>query len=187
MQNGNSPQPSTSRSAPHSRDLAAYTPGDFDPGRGFVVRTLWYAVSVLFFESSWFPVSRPKAWILQIFGAKIGRGLVIRPNVRIKFPWKLRVGDHCWIGREVWIDNLDHVTLESDICISQGAYLCTGSHDHRSPTFELLTHPIHIEHGAWIACRAVVLGGTTVQRYSVIPAGSVFTRHCSTGTSAAGE
>ena len=156
------------------RNLAAYENQFYDPGRGVVVRTVWYYFSLILLESSWFPVSRLKCSILRLFGAQMGQGVVIHPNVRIKYPWKLRVGDNCWIGRDAWIDNLDTVTLESDVCVSQGAYLCTGSHDHRSATFDLKTGPIVIKHGAWICCRATVLGGSTVPRMTLVPANQVF-------------
>lgn len=156
------------------RNLAAYENQFYDPGRGVFVRTVWYYFSLILLESSWFPVSRLKCSILRLFGAQMGQGVVIHPNVRIKYPWKLRVGDNCWIGRDAWIDNLDTVTLESDVCVSQGAYLCTGSHDHRSATFDLKTGPIVIKHGAWICCRATVLGGSTVPRMTLVPANQVF-------------
>ena len=156
------------------RNLGAYQNDFYDPGRGFVVRTVWYYLSLLLLESSWLPFSGLKSRVLRLFGASIGRGVVIHPNVRIKFPWKLTVGDNCWIGREVWIDNLDEVVLESDVCISQGAYLCTGSHDHKSMTFELRTGPIRVEHGAWLCCRSIVLGGSTVQRLTLVPANEVY-------------
>ncbi len=139
-----------------------------------ITRALWYFVSLTLFENGWFPVSAPKAWILRQFGAKIGRGLVIRPGVRIKFPWRLEIGEDCWIGQDVWIDNLDQVTLNSDVCVSQGAYLCTGSHDHRSPTFELRIGPITVGHGAWLAAKCIVLQNTTVPPGAVIGAGSVY-------------
>lgn len=155
------------------RNLAAYDNTDYDPGRGAVMRIVWYCVSLLIFESGWFPVSGLKCRLLRMFGATIGQGVVIKPHVRIKYPWKLVVGDHCWIGQEAWIDNLDQVTLESDVCLSQGVYLCTGSHDHRSPTFELKTAPILIRHGAWVAARAIVLGGAVVERGEVVGAGMV--------------
>lgn len=155
------------------RDLAAYDNSGFDPGRGFLVRTLWYFLSLVVFESGWLPVSGPKSVILRIFGAKIGRGLVIRPNVRIKFPWKLAVGDHCWIGQEVWIDNLDHVYIGNNVCVSQCVYLCTGSHDHRSTTFELRVKPIRIEDGAWLAAKCVILQGVTIREGVVVGAGNI--------------
>ena len=156
------------------RDLGAYQNAFYDPGRGILIRTLWYYVSLVFLESSWFPISSVKCALLRWFGARIGHGVVIHPNVRIKYPWKLSVGDNCWLGREAWIDNLDQVTLESDVCISQGAYLCTGSHDHRSMTFELKVGPILIEHGGWVCCRATILGGATVSRMTVVPANEVY-------------
>ncbi len=155
------------------RNLAAYDNSDFNPGRGAIVRIAWYYVSLLFFESGWFPVSGLKCRVLRMFGANIGVGVVIKPHVRIKYPWKVSIGDHCWIGQGAWLDSLDQITLESDVCISQEAYLCTGSHDHRSPTFELRTAPIVVRHGAWIAARAIVLGGAVVERGEVVGAGAV--------------
>ena len=157
-----------------TRDLGAYRNAFYDPGRGILIRTLWYYVSLVFIESSWFPFSKMKCALLRGFGAKVGNGVVIHPNVRVKYPWKLAVGDNCWLGREVWIDNLDQVTLESDVCVSQGAYLCTGSHDHKSMTFELKVGPIVVEHGGWICCRATILGGATVSRMTVVPANEVY-------------
>jgi len=156
-----------------NRQLEKYQNHEYDPGRRIFVRTTWYYVSLLIFESGWFPASIGKAALLRLFGANIGQGLVIHPNVRIKYPWRLSIGNNCWIGREVWIDNLDNVTLESDVCISQGAYLCTGSHDHRSPTFEFRSAPIVVRHGAWIATRAILLPGAVVERCEVISAGTV--------------
>ena len=155
------------------RNLAAYDNSWYDPGRGFVVRTIWYYVSAMIFESGCFPVSGFKAAILRLFGARIGAGLVIRPHVRIKYPWKLTVGDHCWIGQEVWIDNLENVTLGDNVCISQAAYLCTGSHNHRSPTFELIVKPILIGDGAWLAARCTILQGAIIGPGVVVPACSI--------------
>lgn len=166
--------PATTEKTTEARVLRDYQNSDYQPGRGRVVRAIWYVVSCLLFESSWFPFSSLKARILRLFGAKIGRGLVLHPNVRIKYPWRLQVGDDCWIGRDAWLDNLADITLKSDVCVSQGAYLCTGSHDHRSATFDLKTGPIVIEHGAWICCRSIVLGNSTVSRLTVVSAGEVY-------------
>ena len=127
--------------------LSDFDNSDYDPGRGIVVRTLWYFCSVALFESGWLPVSGLKIRLLRLFGANVGSGVVIKPNVRIKFPWRLKVGDHCWIGQEVWIDNLDDVEIGDNVCISQLCYLCTGSHDHRRRTFDLIIRPIRIGAG----------------------------------------
>lgn len=163
-----------SRELVAERELGQYQNQSYSPGRSVWVRLLWYYTSLIFFESSWLISGRPKCWLLRRFGATVGKGLVIHPNVRIKYPWRLTIGDNCWIGREVWIDNLDDVELESNVCLSQQAYLCTGSHDHRSATFDLKTGPILIEHGAWICCRATVLGNSLVPRLEVVPANEVY-------------
>ena len=155
-------------------DLSGYTAGGgYTPGAGKVTQILWYGCSLLLFESGLLPVSGAKRAILRAFGARIGEGVVIKPQVRIKFPWRLAVGEHTWIGQGVWIDNLAEVRIGAHTCVSQGVYLCTGSHDHRSPGFELLTRPITIGDGAWIAAMAVLLPGTQVGDGALAAAGSV--------------
>lgn len=171
-----SSSPLDSRNSPLVRRLADYDNSSFVPGRGFVVRAIWYYVSLLVFESGWFPISGPKRFLLRFFGAKIGRGVVIKPNVRIKYPWRLSVGDHSWLGQDVWIDNLAQVTIGSDVCLSQGVYVCTGSHAHKSALFELITNPIVVEDGAWIAAKSVLLPGAFVRTGVVVAAGEVVRR-----------
>ncbi|MCE2725713.1 MAG: WcaF family extracellular polysaccharide biosynthesis acetyltransferase [Planctomycetaceae bacterium] len=158
------------------RDLAAYSNSSYAPGCGVVARVLWYYVSLVVFESGWLPSSALKRTVLRLFGASIGRGVVIKPNVRIKCPWRLTVGNEAWIGQDVWIDNIDDVTIEDSCCLSQGAYLCTGTHDHKSASFELMTAPIHIKSGAWVAAKAILLPGAIVEAGQVISAGSVHKR-----------
>lgn len=170
-----------------ARHLAAYDRTRLDAGRGKAWRAAWYFSSLLIFENGWLPCSRVKTFMLRRFGARIGDGVVIKPHVRIKFPWRLVVGDHCWIGQDVWIDNLAMIQLDDNICLSQGAYLCTGSHDHRSSEFELITRPIHIADGAWVGARAIVLPGVTIGREAVIAAGAVVNRDVEAGVLAAGN
>lgn len=158
------------------RRLDLYSSAGYDPGAGFVKRLLWYYTSLMFFESGWMPVGRLKVILLRCFGSHIGCGVVIKPNVRIKYPWHLSVGDHVWIGQEVWIDNLAQVTLDAHSVLSQGVYLCTGSHDHRKPTFDLVIRPISIRSGAWVCARATILGGVTIGNHAVVGAGAVVGR-----------
>lgn len=154
-------------------DLSAFSNREYRPGRGPFVRTLWYFVSLLLMETGWFPFTSFKTKLLRAFGAAIGQGVVVKPHVRIKYPWRLTVGDHCWIGQEVWIDNIADVVLGSHVCLSQRAFLCTGSHDHRRATFDLAARPIRVEDGAWI-CAASVLGpGVTVGANAIVAAGAV--------------
>ena len=167
--------------------LAAFRSADYTPGRSAFVCALWYLLSLIVFQSGWFPFYGVKRWLLRTFGASIGRGVVIKPHVRIKFPWRLRAGDHCWIGEEVWIDNLAAVQLASDVCLSQGAYLCTGSHDSGKPTFDLIVKPITVEREAWIAARAIILPGVTIGRGAIVAAGSVVTKDVPAGVVLAGN
>jgi putative colanic acid biosynthesis acetyltransferase WcaF len=155
-----------------NRRLQDYNSGNFETGRGPITRVVWYFTSLLIFESGWVPVSGLKCTLLRFFGAKIGRGVVIKPNVRIKFPWKLSIGNHSWIGQEVWIDNLDEVDIGDNCCISQGAYFCTGSHDHRSETFDLLTGPITVHSNAWVTARCILLAGSIVEEGETLSAGT---------------
>lgn len=157
-------------------DLSAYSVGDYAPGPAWK-RAVWLAVSRFFFET-WFPwPSAMKSGILRCFGAEVGEGVVWKPRMKIKYPWFLRVGDHCWIGEEVWIDNLVRVDLASHVVLSQGAYLLTGNHDYKSPRFDLLTGPISLGAGAWIGAKAVVCPGVTVEKMAVLAVGSVATRN----------
>ena len=122
------------------------------------------------------PRIRARVAILRAFGAQIGDGVLVRHRVRIHWPWKLTIGDNSWIGEGAWILNLEPVTIGANVCVSQDAFLCTGSHDRRSPTFEFDNGPITIGDGAWVAARATVLRGVTLSDNAVIRAGSVTAR-----------
>jgi len=133
----------------------------------------WYIFNIVFFKNSFFIFSSIKVTLLRLFGAKVGRGVVIKPNVNIKYPWKLVLGDFTWIGEEVWIDNLSEVTMGKSVCLSQGALLLTGSHDHTKKTFDFVSYPIVLENGVWIGAKAVVAGGVRCFSHSILGISSV--------------
>ena len=168
-------------------DLASFDNGWYSPGRNALVRSLWYLVSLIVFESGWVPLVRPKRWLLRLFGAKLGRGLVIKPQVWIKYPWRLATGDHCWIGQGVWIDNLADVRLGSHVCVSQQVYICTGSHDYRKRTFDLIARPVDVGNGAWLGARALVLGGVSIGPNAIVAAGSIVTKDVPAAAIVAGQ
>jgi putative colanic acid biosynthesis acetyltransferase WcaF len=154
-------------------DLSNFNNSHFSRGAPKWKEALWWVFRSLVF-APWFPIpSLLKVAVLRCFGAKVGSGVVIRSRVNITFPWKLEIGDHVWIGDEVLILSLDKVVIGSNVCLSQRAFLCTGSHDFRKETFDLITGPIEIGDGCWIAAGAFigpgaeVPAGTMVKAYEV--------------------
>lgn len=167
--------------------LDNYSLGNYTPGVSYWKQVLWYFLGSPLVESSWLPISSVKVQILRIFGATIGQGVRIKPKVRVKFPWRLTVGDYVWIGESAWIDNLAHVTIESHTCISQDVYLCTGNHDWNHPDFELKIAPIYIEEGSWIAAKSIIGPGVTVGKGAVLTLGGVAVKSLASMTIYAGN
>ena len=165
-------RPAVERSSASFVDLSSFSNDQYHPGRGKLTQLLWYYCSLLFLEGGWFPFRKLKVSILRLFGATIGEGVVIKPHVRIKYPWRLTVGDHCWIGQNAWIDNIEDVTIGSHVCVSQLVYLCTGSHDRLRTTFDLTAKPITVCDGAWIGAGAILLAGVEVGANTIVAAGS---------------
>lgn len=157
-------------------DLSAFSNPEFDRGAPKWKEALWLVVSLILFRGSPFCLSPLKRAVLRLFGAQIGVGVTIKPQVKITFPWKLSIGDYAWIGEESWMLNLDHITIGSNVCISQRAFLCTGNHDYTSRTFDLITKPIVVGDGAWIGANSWVGPGVTVGPLAVLAAGSVATK-----------
>jgi putative colanic acid biosynthesis acetyltransferase WcaF len=157
------------------RSLGGFTGAGYDKGRGVLVQLSWYVVSSTLLLHWWCP-GAVRIAALRMFGAHIGHGTLVRHRVRIHWPWKLSVGDNCWIGEGAWILDLEPVTIGNDVCISQDVFLCTGSHDRRSPTFEFDNAPIHIGDGAWIAARATVLRGVKIGADAVVGATALVTK-----------
>jgi putative colanic acid biosynthesis acetyltransferase WcaF len=156
--------------------LGAYNNAWYHPGRSRLWRAAWFFLGSPILRSSLLPSSGLRVRLLRAFGARIGKGVVIKPGVQVKYPWHLVVGDHCWLGETCWIDNLSTVSLGNNVCISQGAYLCTGNHDWKDPAFGLRVAPIHLHEGCWVGAKAVLLPGVVLGRYAIASAGSVVSR-----------
>ncbi|MEY2835963.1 MAG: colanic acid biosynthesis acetyltransferase WcaF [Bacteroidota bacterium] len=144
-------------------------------GASVFKQILWLICSVMIIRNPLIPFSGLRRLVLLAFGAKIGQSPVIKPGVIIKYPWKLVMGDFVWLGENCWIDNLAAVTIGNHCCISQGAMLCTGNHDYRSPHFDLIMKPIVLEAGVWIGACSIVGPGVHCSTQSVLTAGSVLT------------
>lgn len=137
----------------------------------------WYIVNALFFKTSIPYPSKLKVFILRFFGAIVGKSVVIKPVVNIKYPWFLRIADNVWIGEGVWIDNLDYVDIGNNVCISQGAYLLTGSHNYKKSSFDLIVSSITLADGVWIGAHAIVCPNVVCKSHSVLSVGSVATQN----------
>jgi len=159
----------------NSTNLKTYTNSGYRPGANALIRTIWYFINILFFINPLNPFNFSKRLLLRLFGAKVGKGVVIKPSVNIKYPWRLSIGDYTWIGEKVWIDNLDEVVIGSNVCISQGAMLLTGNHNYKKTSFDLITKPINLEDGAWLGAKAVVCPGVTVGSHALLTVGSIAT------------
>jgi len=178
-----SPQPGESASVPEKEgrtlavNLSGYTAANFDRGAGVIKEGLWLMISLLLFRLCPFSFSALKCALLRAFGADIGYDVTIKPKVKITFPWKLKVGNHVWLGEECWLLNLDQISISNHVCISQRAFLCTGSHNFKKTTFDLITKPIKLEDGVWIGAACWIGPGVTLGSHAVLTAGSVATKN----------
>ena len=146
----------------------------FDRGKSKIIEVLWLLLDAMLVRSR-IPGSVHRRLILRAFGARIGKRVLLKPGVRVKFPWRLDIGDDSWVGEDVWIDNLARVQIGANCCLSQGVYICTGSHDWGEPNFDLIVKPVNIEDGAWLASRSVIGPGVLVGEGAVLTLGSVAT------------
>lgn len=183
--------PKTSATAPPEKsrvrlDLFSARTG-LDRGCSRWVEVLWHLVKCMFFLSPLPYPSALKRGILRCFGAGVGKGVVIKPRVNIHFPWKLAVGDHTWIGEEVFILNFEPVRIGSHCCISQRTFLCAGNHDYRRPEMPYRNAPITLEDGVWIGAQSFVGPGVSIRTDAVVTAGSVVTRDLPAGRICSGN
>jgi putative colanic acid biosynthesis acetyltransferase WcaF len=156
-------------------DLSKFNNDWYNPGNRVKV-ILWFLANSLLINN-YLPIPVfIKILVLKLFGAKIGKNVIIKPAVNIKYPWFLEIGDHVWIGERAWIDNFVKVIVEDNVCISQGALLLTGNHDYKKTTFDLIPKEIYLERGVWIGAKSVVCGGIKCMSHSVLAVNSVATK-----------
>ena len=162
-------------------DLRRYDQRWFDRGRPGWLILIWWLVQAIAFPISPHSFHAIRIGLLRLFGAKIGRGVVIRPTARITYPWKLEIGDYSWIGDDVVLYSLDHIRIGQHCVISQKCYLCTGSHDFQDPTFNLQIAPIELGNGVWLATDSFVGAGVKIGSNTVVGARSSVFNHLPAG------
>ena len=153
-------------------DLRQYDQSGFDRGQPGWFILWWWLVQAIAFPLSLHNFNGFRCWLLRLFGAKIGRGVIIRPTARFTYPWKIAIGDYSWIGDNVVLYSLEQISIGSHCVISQKSYLCTGSHNYQDTAFGLVTAPIRIHNGVWVAADSFLAPGVTIGANTVIGARS---------------
>jgi putative colanic acid biosynthesis acetyltransferase WcaF len=157
---------------PLVQDLASFRlPAGFRGRPAWYVQLWWLVQATLFALSPQFMYGW-RRFLLRLFGARIGRKVQIRPSAECTYPWKVSIGDWSWIGDRVVLYSLGEIRIGSNVVISQGSYLCAGTHDYSKSSFDISGPAIKIEDQVWLAADVFVGPGVTISRGSVVVARS---------------
>lgn len=157
-------------------DLRLAGTGNYVSSKGKFIQLAWFVIEACIVNNRLMPVSSIRSGLLRMFGAKIGKNCRFLHAIRVKYPWNLQVGDNSWFGEDVWIHNQALIRVGSNVCISQGTFLTSGSHNF-DKGMDLIVDPIIIEDGAWITSKCVIQSGVTIGRSALVTPLSVV--HCS--------
>lgn len=157
-------------------NLREYKQENFSRGRSGIIILIWWLVQATLFRCSLHQMYGWRRFLLRIFGAKIGEGVRIRSTAKFTYPWKVSIGKYSWVGDDVQFYSLDNIIVGENCVISQNTYLCTGSHDIADPKFSLITNPIVIKDGAWVASDVFVYPGIIIHEMAVVAARSTVTK-----------
>ncbi len=146
-------------------------PKNFRGKNPFIVQIWWLVQSILFKTSPQFMYGW-RRFLLRLFGAKIGKKVIIRPNVTITYPWKITIGDYSWVGDNVTLYSLGEIEIGQNVVISQKSYLCTGSHDYTKLDFPIYQNKITIHNECWIATDVYIAPGINIGKGTVVGARS---------------
>ena len=141
-------------------------------GRNAVYVQLWWIVQALLFKNSPQILYSFRRSLLRLFGASIGAGVLIRPTATVTYPWKLRIGDHSWIGDDVVLYSLDDISIGANSVVSQRSYLCGGDHDYSRSDFSIRSRPIFVGDSCWIATDVFIAPGVSIGSGTVVGARS---------------
>lgn len=136
-----------------------------------LIRVAWNVVWTLFARP--LPRSVGSGWkrlLLRLFGAKIHSKAVVYSSAKVYYPANLEMGAYSCLASYVDCYNVDKVIIGANTTVSQGAYLCTASHDITNPHHPLITAPIVIENQAWVGAKAFVGMGVTIGEGAVVGA-----------------
>lgn len=133
---------------------------------------IWQIVQATLFGLSPRPMYAWRSFLLRLFGARIGRGVEVRPTARIAYPWKLEIGDRVWVSDNTELYCMAPIRIGSHSVISQRSYLCAAKHDHHRTDFAMIAGPITIGSQVWLATDVFVAPGITIGDGAVVGARS---------------
>lgn len=139
-------------------------------------RQAWNIVQAMLFCTSPRPLHAWRAFLLRLFGARLGQGCHVYPGVKVWAPWNLQLGDFVGVADGVTLYNMDRIEISDYAVISQGAHLCGGTHDYNSANFQLVIKPVVIGARAWVCAEAFIHPGVVVPEGAVVGARAVVTR-----------
>ena len=156
-------------------------------GRSGLIVLLWQTVQQTLFAWSPQPAYGWRRWLLRLFGAEVGRGVLVRPTARVTYPWKVKLGNYCWIGDNAELYSLGPITVGDNAVVSQHSYVCAATHDYKNITFPLVAKAVVIEREAWIAADCFVAPGVTIGAGAIVGARSTVLQSVAAATIVAGQ
>jgi len=156
-------------------------------GRSDLTVLLWQTVQQTLFAWSPQPAYGWRRWLLRLFGAEVGRGVLVRPTVRVTYPWKVKLGDHCWIGDNAELYSLGPITIGQHAVVSQRSYVCAATHDYNDISFPLVAKAVVVEREAWVAADCFIAPGITIGAGAIVGARSTVLKDVLPSTIMAGS
>jgi putative colanic acid biosynthesis acetyltransferase WcaF len=141
-------------------------------GRSKVIVQLWWIVESTLFAMSPQFLYGWRRFLLRMFGAKIGKGVLVRSTAKFTYPWKVTIGDYSWIGEETVLYSLDDIIIGKNVAVAHGAYFNTGLHDYTTEEFTILSKKINIGDECWITNDVYIAPGVTIGKGTVVGARS---------------
>jgi len=154
------------------QDLKNFTVPETFRGKSKVTVQLWWMVQATLFAWSPQVMYGWRRFLLRLFGAKIGKGVLIRSTAKVTYPWNVEIGDYCWIGEDNVLYSLGKITIGNHVAFAHKVYINTGGHDYTKPSFDIFAEPVVIEDECWLTNDVYVAPGVTIGKGTIIAARS---------------